>query len=184
MHVADSTRLSFRLFNQDDGELLWQLDQDPDVMKYITGGKINTMADINNTFLPRLKKFTNPAKGWGLWQVCDKSSHEYLGWILVRPMNFFNQEHDLPTTAENDIEIGWRFFKKHWGKGYASEAALAVKTALMTQASIDYISAIAMEDNIGSISIMKKLGMTFVKKELHQDPLGDIDVVYYQMSVK
>ncbi len=39
MYVADSERLSFRLFNQNDGELLWQLDQDPEVMKYVTNGK-------------------------------------------------------------------------------------------------------------------------------------------------
>ncbi|TPH15121.1 GNAT family N-acetyltransferase [Litorilituus lipolyticus] len=179
MKVMNSERLSYRLMDQNDGEILWQLDQDPEVMKYISGGKINTMDDINTIFLPRMAKYTNPEQGWGLWQVCDKISQEYLGWVLVRPMDFFSDEPKY-----KDIELGWRFFKKAWGKGYATEAAQAIKDALVEQTDIDYVSAIALEENVGSINIMKKIGMTFLKKELHQDPLGDLDAVYYQMPTK
>ncbi len=79
MYLPDSERLSFRLFNQNDGELLWQLDQDPEVMKYVTNGKTSTMDDINNILLPRLDKYTKPDQGWGIWQVSDKVTQEYLG---------------------------------------------------------------------------------------------------------
>ncbi|QBG35790.1 GNAT family N-acetyltransferase [Litorilituus sediminis] len=183
MHVADSERLSFRLFDQNDGKLLWQLDQDPEVMKYVSGGKINTMDDINTIFLPRMAKYTNPEQGWGIWQVSDKSTQEYLGWILVRPMEFFNEDAAIKAAHEKDIELGWRFFQKTWGKGYASEAAMAIKDALIAQTNIDYLSAIAVEENLGSINIMKKLGMKFIKKALHQDPLGETELVFYQMPV-
>ncbi|RHW77824.1 GNAT family N-acetyltransferase [Colwellia sp. RSH04] len=179
MKVNHSERLSYRLMDQNDGDVLYQLDQDPEVMQFISGGKTNTMDDINNIFLPRMEKYTCPEKGWGLWQVCDKSTQEYLGWILVRPMDFFSDEPKY-----KDLELGWRFFKKAWGKGYATEAASAIKNALAEQTDIDYFSALAVEENIGSINIMKKLGMTFLKKELHKDPLGDLDVVYYQMPAK
>ena len=179
MHIADSQRLSFRLFTQQDGEQLWLLDQDPEVMRFINGGKKNTKEDIKNIFLPRLAKFTNPEQGWGIWQVTDIASQAYLGWVLVRPMDFFTDEAKM-----KDIELGWRFFQKAWGKGYATEAANTIKAALAEHTDVDYFSAIALEDNTGSINIMKKLGMTFIKKELHKDPLGDMDVVYYQMPAK
>ncbi len=183
MHVADSPRLSFRLFGQNDGELLWQLDQDPEVMAFISAGKINTMDDINHIFLPRMAKYTNAERGWGIWQVSDKKNQEYLGWILVRPMNFFSEDAALKEAGLKDIELGWRFFKKSWGKGYATEAAIAIKNALASQTRINFVSAIAVEDNLGSIKIMKKMGMNFIKKTLHKDPLGDMDVVHYQLSV-
>ncbi len=41
-----------------------------------------------------------------------------------------------------------------------------------------------MEDNLASIHVMKKLGMKYVKTAIHKDPLGDDEVVYYQMLVK
>lgn len=177
--IANSARLSFRLMGQEDGQAFWQLDQDPEVMRYINGGKVNDMTTIEEVFLPRLQSYANAEKGWGIWQVTDTASQEYLGWVLVRPMDFFSDNPKF-----NDIELGWRFFQKAWGKGYATEAAMAVKEALAQQPDIDYLSALALEDNIGSIGVMKKIGMTFVKQYLHQDPIGDLNAVHYQMPLK
>ena len=171
----------------DEQQLLFELDQDPAVMKYINGGKLTTMDQIEQHFMPRLSKYHNPQKGWGLWKVIAKQvqaerdvdiAGKYLGWILVRPMYFFS---DKP--AFNDIEFGWRFKQSSWGKGIATEAATAVMELIQAQPDVEFISAIADESNQGSINIMKKLGMTFVKKGLHQDPLGDYEVVYYQKPV-
>lgn len=164
---------------QEDAQALWELDQDPEVMHFINGGKPNSMQTINEVFLPRMQAYTNANKGWGLWQVCDKASYEYLGWVLVRPMDFFT---DKPNFI--DLELGWRFFKKAWGKGYATEAAIAIKDAIASQTDIHYVSALAIEENIGSVGVMKKMGMNFTKKYTHQDPIGDFIAVHYQMSVK
>lgn len=177
--VKDSARLSFRLMNQGDAQALWLLDQDPEVMKYLNGGTPNSMETINTVFIPRMLSYINVEKGWGIWQVSDKTSQEYLGWVLARPMDFFTDNPKL-----NDIELGWRFFKSSWGKGYATEAAIAIKEALSTQTNIDYVSALALADNIASIGVMKKIGMRFVNQFLHQDPIGDFNAVHYQMPVK
>jgi len=42
---------------------------------------------------------------------------------------------------------------------------------------------LAVEGNIASINIMKKLGMTFLKKEIHKDPIWEEEVVYYQLAI-
>lgn len=179
MRIANSARLTYRLMGQDDAQALWELDQDPEVMQFINGGKPNSMDTINTIFLPRMKAYTDVEKGWGIWQVSNKVTQEYVGWVLVRPMDFFTDEPKL-----NDLELGWRFFKKSWGKGYATEAAVAIKNGAVTQTSIDYVSALAIEDNHGSISVMKKVGMQFIRKYIHKDPIGDFIAVHYQMSVK
>jgi RimJ/RimL family protein N-acetyltransferase len=55
----------------------------------------------------------------------------------------------------------------------------------MTQPpNIQYFSALTLEDNLGSIAVMKKIGMHFIKKYDHKDPLGDLIAVHYQMAVK
>ncbi len=165
--------------SQEDAQTLWELDQDPEVMRFINGGKPSSMETIVDVFIPRMLAYLDTEKGWGIWQVCDNVSKEYLGWLLVRPMDFFTDKPKF-----DDIELGWRFFQKSWGKGYATEAAIAIKNAIASQSNIQYISAIALEDNLDSIGVMKKIGMTFVRKYAHKDPIGDFIAVHYQMSVK
>lgn len=163
---------------QDDAQALWQLDQDPEVMHFLNGGKPNSMDDINTICLPRLAKYTNKDKGWGIWQVSNKITNEYLGWVLARPMEFFTDKANT-----DDIELGWRFFKKSWGNGYATEAAIAIKDALIAHGSISFVSALAVEENIASTQVMKKIGMSLLRKYRHEDPLGDFDAVHYQVAV-
>ncbi|MBD1584194.1 GNAT family N-acetyltransferase [Pseudoalteromonas sp. S16_S37] len=179
MTIANSERLSYRLMNENDAHLLFELDQDPAVMKYINGGVPNTMDDINNTFIPRLKAFTNVQQGWGLWQVNIAETGQFIGWILVRPMGFFNNER-----VDSDLELGWRFKQCTWGKGYASEAANHIAHTLASNLAIHSFSATALPDNLASIAIMKKLGMCFVKEYIHKDPLGDCKAVLYRKNLR
>ncbi|NOU51532.1 GNAT family N-acetyltransferase [Pseudoalteromonas sp. JBTF-M23] len=179
MTLANSERLSYRLMDENDAHLLFELDQDPAVMKYINGGTPNTMDDICNTFIPRLKAFTNAEQGWGLWQVNITETEQFIGWILVRPMGFFNNERD-----DSDLELGWRFKQCTWGKGYASEAANHIAHTLTSNPTTLSFSATALPDNLASIAIMKKLGMSFIKEYIHKDPLGDCKAVLYRKNLR
>lgn len=182
MQVHNSERLAYRLLDQDDAEQLWQLDQDEEVMRFINNGLKTSIEDIHSVFIPRMAKYTNAEKGWGLWHVSTLDTQEFIGWVLVRPMDFFTEEPKF-----NDLELGWRFFKSSWGKGYGTEAARAIKTALIDNISdnnpIECLSALAIKENYGSIGIMKKIGMGFIKEFFHKDPLGDMDAVLYRLKI-
>ncbi|SEL17875.1 Protein N-acetyltransferase, RimJ/RimL family [Colwellia chukchiensis] len=178
MNIENSARLQYKLIEDSDGEFLFQLDQDPAVMRYINGGKKTSRDDIYNIFIPRHNAYKNPAKGWGLWKVTMIENQQDIGWILVRPMDFFSAQPKW-----HDIELGWRFKQSTWGKGFATEAALQVQQALTKLPENKYFSAIAVPDNNGSIAVMKKLGMDMVKAYTHSDSqLGDLDVVLYRME--
>jgi len=179
MKIENSQRLRFALMTAEDSQLLFELDQDTEVMRYINGGKISSKRDIEEIYIPRMQSYTNEQLGWGLWKVEISQTNEFIGWVLVRPMDFFT---DNP--QKDNLELGWRFMQKAWGKGYATEAALSITKALSGQTPVKYFTAIVMEEHTRSINVMKKLGMTFLKKELHQDPLGDEEAVYYQMPAR
>ncbi|QOL27238.1 GNAT family N-acetyltransferase [Thalassotalea sp. LPB0316] len=181
MTVPNSERLTFTFMTPAHKQQLFDLDQDPEVMKYINGGKVSTWDDIHNRFIPRLQAYANPDKGWGLWMVETLANNEYLGWILVRPTEFFNDEKP---TEENNLELGWRFFKKSWGKGYGTEAAMAVMRALQAQnPDVEKFSAMAEIDNNGSINIMKKLGMSYQKTDTYKEVgFDNMEVVYYHTT--
>lgn len=193
MQIENSERLKFRLLTEKDAELLFELDQDSEVMRHISGGKKTTWQEMEDFYIPRLNAYTVPEKGWGLWKVTIVDSNEFIGWVLVRPMNFFKDDLDLTKLAFeknpkeevefDNLEIGWRFIKDAWGKGYATEAATAIINELITDKTIKKISAVAMQDNIGSINIMKKLGMSFIKNENYQHQDKKSQMVYYSKSV-
>lgn len=183
MKINNSERLSFRLMNSDDAQALWAIDQDPEVMKYLAKGIPTSLEKVQTVFIPRMQAYRNESLGWGIWQVSDKFTKEYLGWVLVRPMEFFNDSPNL-----KDLELGWRFFQHTWGKGYATEAAIAIKdavvnNAILKQAPVTHVSALAVADNLASIAVMKRMGMQFIRAYLHEDPIGDFDAVHYQMSI-
>lgn len=177
MHIPQSARLSYRLMNKNDAELLFQLDQDPLVMKFITDGEVSSREQIDNVFIPRMQAYRDEHKGWGLWQVNIADTDEYIGWVLVRPMYFFSDN-----TEFDNLELGWRFFRSSWGKGFASEAAQHIQQHLAKSKDYRAFSAIADEANVASIGVMKRIGMTYVKSYRHVDPLFECDVAYYQMK--
>jgi len=178
MHIKKSSRLSYQLMDKNDAHLLFELDQDPNVMHYINGGKPTTQKEIEEIYIPRMLSYTNSNKGWGIWKANLKENDEFIGWILVRPMEFFSDKPQL-----ENLELGWRFMHKSWGKGYATEAASAIMNALISNKSATELSAIAVSENLASIAIMKKLGMEFIKKDMHKDPLGDMLVEYYSLTI-
>lgn len=185
IQVPESERLSFRLLTDSDldAELLWQLDQDPAVMKFITRGRTTTRQEIADRFLPRLRAYRNPKFGWGLWGVFQKSDDRFIGWILIRPMGFFAGETDVDRDDRN-LEIGWRFQQASWGQGFATEAARAVAGAIIAAGECDQLSAIALPENSASIQVMKKLGLEYSRTSNHDDDeFGVYQLAYYSANV-
>jgi len=179
MNVSNSARLSYSLMTRDDADIIFKIDQDPEVMRYINGGKITTREEVRNVYIPRMESYTNAKNGWGLWKIAKLENDEVIGFVLVRPMAFFTDSPEY-----KNLELGWRFTQESWGQGYATEAANNIKQALLAKGGIVKFTAFAMEDNQASIHIMEKLGMIYLKTDLHKDPLGDNEVVFYQLLVK
>lgn len=164
MNITNSNRLSYHFIDKRDSEFLFLLDQNPEVMRYLNGGKPTSKQNIEKVFIPRLYTYRNKEKGWGLWKVTIIETKEDIGWILVRPMAFFSDSPEL-----NNIELGWRFIQPSWGKGYATEAAKHIHTALSGLPENKYFSATALAENTGSIQIMKNIGMKYIKTYFHSD---------------
>jgi RimJ/RimL family protein N-acetyltransferase len=135
------------------------------------------MQEIKKVMIPRLKKYLDPSKGWGIWQVNTLESRQYIGWVLVRPNDFFSAKVQF-----DNLELGWRFKSHVWGQGFATESATHIMRGLSFNDTIQKFCAIAVPENTDSIRVMEKLGMHYVKTYIHQDPLGNSRAVYYERN--
>lgn len=176
IQIPPSTRLRYRLMSGADAALFFELDQDPEVMRYLNDGKPSTWDEVENFFVPRIMRFTDASTGCGVWEVRTKEQNEYLGWILARQYGFDTDYHET-----DNIELGWRLKRHSWGKGIATEAANAIFQVIRKQTGIRAFCAVADAANLASTGVMKKLGMKFVDNRLHVTPLRNYDVAYYEM---
>jgi RimJ/RimL family protein N-acetyltransferase len=174
--IPPSQRLRYRLMSRADADLWFELDQDPEVMRFLNDGIPTPREEIDNYFIPRVEEFTDASRGHGLWEVRDRHSDDYLGWILVREYGTGTHYHE-----PDNLELGWRLKRKCWGKGIATEAARAILEVVGRLPGVRVLSAIADPDNIASITVMKKLGMHHVGEREHHTPKRIFHCVYYEM---
>src|SRR2546430_1456859 len=86
----ETERLLLRRFTEADVDNLFDLDNDPDVMHFITGGKPTPREVIQNETLPKLLGHYERFMGYGFWAAIEKSTGEFLGWF------HFHQPQDRP----------------------------------------------------------------------------------------
>ena len=150
--IIETSRLLLRTFTEDDAALIYELNLDPDVIRY-THDPIRDRAHaseiLERVIIPQYALYDH-----GRWAVHKRSNLEFLGWC------------GLKYRAElNEIDLGYRFKKEGWGKGYATEAAYASIQYGFEKIGLQRIVARAEIDNIGSWKVLEKCGMTYAGDE-------------------
>jgi RimJ/RimL family protein N-acetyltransferase len=91
-------------------------------------------------------------RGWGFWAVETKGTHEFIGFVGLH-----TPAPELPFSP--CVEVGWRLAAKHWGKGFATEAARGALRVGFEQLGLLEIVSFTSVRNIRSRAVMERLGM-------------------------
>lgn len=136
-----------RKLTKEDAKDFYALNLDAEVLKY-TGDKPfgNMQASID--FLTNYDQYEK--YGVGRLAVIDKTTLKFLGWCGLK------YNHD-----KKEYDIGFRFHKDYWNKGYATETSKKCLDFGFTELGIEKVVGRAMKENIGSIKVLEKIGMTF-----------------------
>lgn len=148
-YIIKTNRCYLRELKTSDAESFFILNSDEEVIRF-TGDKPFETIEAAKDFLSKYSQYKD--FGYGRWAVIDKKDNDFLGWCGLK----FS-----PDLKETDI--GFRFFKKHWNKGYATETAKACLEYGFEALKLEKIVGRAMEENIGSIKVLEKIGMQFVE---------------------
>jgi RimJ/RimL family protein N-acetyltransferase len=103
------------------------------------------------------------AQGFGLWAVEVSAGREFIGCIGLNEPSF--EAHFMPC-----MEVLWRLLPRHWGYGYATEAARACVAFAFEKLGRDEVVSFTVPANLRSRAVMERLRMTRDERDDFEHP--------------
>lgn len=146
--LLETDRLILRRLTHADHDRLVELDSDPEVTFYITGGPPEFDASMLQGWLRQYERW--PA--YGTFAAVERATGDFLGWFHLRPDG----------GDDDEPELGYRLRRDAWGKGYATEGSRALVDKAFGEGATR-VWAGAMAVNAASRRVMEKAGLRFVR---------------------
>jgi RimJ/RimL family protein N-acetyltransferase len=151
--LLETPRLILRQFTESDADNLFNLNSDPEVMRYLTGGQPTPRAEITDQVIPFHLGVYQRLDRLGTWAAESAGDREFLGWFHFRPG---------PDGDSTNIDLGYRLRQAAWNKGYATEGSLALIRMGFTELPVERVFAHTMALNARSRHVLEKCGLRFV----------------------
>jgi len=160
--ILETNRLLLREFEIKDAESFFELNLNPNVIKY-TGNSAFKDIDEAKIFLENYSDYQK--NGFGRWPVIiiNKSTQKFLGWCGLK------YDENL-----NETDIGFRFFEHFWNKGFATYSAKACINYGFEKLNLKIIIGRAMKENMASIKVLEKIGLQYQRDFNFDDQVGVI----------
>jgi RimJ/RimL family protein N-acetyltransferase len=159
--ILETPRLILRQFTEGDVDNLFNLNSDPEVMRYLTGGKPTPREEIRDQIIPFHLSVYDRLDRLGTWAAESTASGEFLGWFHFRP----GPDADL-----SNIELGYRLRRSAWNKGYATEGSRALIRVRFTELAVGRVFAHTMTVNAASRHVLEKCGLQLVGTFPYEGP--------------
>lgn len=164
----ETQRLLLTPTTEKDSEFIVELLNTPKWLEYIGDRKIYSVEDacqyIAEKMTPQFERL-----GFGNYTITRKSDG-----IIIGSCGLYDRE------GVDGIDIGFGFLPEYEKKGYALEASLKVKEIAFNNFNLDKISAITSKKNIGSQTLLKKLGLQYI--ENFKLPDSNESLMLYQLD--
>lgn len=151
MKILETKRLFLQQATSSDAKFILELLNDPAFIQNIGDRGLQTLEDarnyISNSLIASYKDY-----GFGMYLVILRDTREVAGLCGL-----------VKRSGLDDVDIGHAFLPRYWSKGYATEAALAVKEYAKDTIGLKRLVAITDPLNQGSIRVLEKIGLKFEK---------------------
>ncbi len=136
----------------------FKLNIDEEVLRYTGDQPFESLAAAKD-FLNNYDQYER--FGVGRLAVIDQSTKQFMGWCGLRY-----------SLEKNEYDIGFRFFKKYWNQGFATETAKKCIDFGFSELNIDRVVGRAMNQNLASIKVLEKIGMKFKENITFEEQVG------------
>ena len=151
MIIAETPRLRLRHFTHHDVQDMAKVMGDPEVMKFSLKGPLSV--EQTQDFLERVIA-TYEDKGFGLWAIEEKATGHVIGYC---------GHYFLTIDEKEEVELGYRLARSHWGTGLATEAAQATVRYAFETLQLPRLISVIEAENYGSVRVAEKCGLRYTK---------------------
>ena len=144
----ETQRLRLRQWRPADREPFARLNADARVMEFFPASLDRATSDA----LAERLETQIAERGWGFWAVDVLGGEDFIGFVgLHVPVP------DIPCSP--CVDVGWRLAFRHWGRGYATEAAKGALRVGFELLDLPEIVAFTALQNRRSRAVMERLQM-------------------------
>jgi len=143
--VLETPRLRLRQFREADLDAYAEMCADPEVMRYIGTGVTLSRPDAWRSMAGMLGHWK--LRGYGMWALELQSTRELVG-----------RAGFLDPPGWPGFELGWFLGRRHWGNGYAVEAASAALRYALDELGRERVISLIRPGNMRSIRVAEALG--------------------------
>jgi ribosomal-protein-alanine N-acetyltransferase len=164
--VIETDRLLLRKPRPEDATDLAVAYADPETVRYIGDGSTATLAEVEEGIAQWLERW----ESWGIGLFSLERRED--GRILGRA-GFLRWDPDTWEVGGNETELGWLLAREHWGRGYATEAALALRDWAFEERGLTRLISLIQPENLRSIRVAERLGERYERDvEVRGKPCG------------
>ncbi len=158
--LLESPRLIFRELVAADAPLLFEMDSNQEVHRYLGNSPLTNPEEAEAVVLFIQKQYRE--NGIGRWALIEKQSGEFMGWAGLKLVKEEINGHS------NFYDLGYRLMPKYWGRGYATEAAKTLVKFALETLKLKNLFAFVDPDNKASIRVLEKSGLQSESRFLYE----------------
>jgi RimJ/RimL family protein N-acetyltransferase len=147
--ILETQRLLLREFDAADAAAFYMLGSDPAITRY-TGDPGLTSVEHALEILRSRTLADYRKHGFGRWACVLKTSDAVIGFAGLKYLDELEE-----------VDIGYRLLPAYWGRGLATEAGQAVLNFGFDQLRLERIIGLVDPENVASVRVLDKLGMTW-----------------------
>lgn len=151
MTAIQTERLIVRKPRAEDAADLAVAYADLEVVRFIGDGSTATVAEVEAEIEEWLERW----ESWGMSLFSLERRED--GCVLGRA-GFLLWDPETWEVGGSETEIGWLLAREHWGRGYATEAALALRDWALHERGLKRLISLIAHANLGSVRVAERIG--------------------------
>jgi ribosomal-protein-alanine N-acetyltransferase len=151
--LLETPRLVLREFTMDDLDAIAEIRSDPEVMRFVGPGEARPRPREDSRALMEWIVGRYESDGFGLWAMAARGDD---GGRAMGFCGLLNQNVE----GRPELEIAYTLGRPFWGKGFATEAAIAVRNHALGLLGRTRLISLIYPGNAASIRVAGKVGMT------------------------
>jgi RimJ/RimL family protein N-acetyltransferase len=160
--MIETERLVLRKPRPEDAADLAVAYADTEVVRFIGDGGTATLAEVEEGIAQWLER-------WDTWGLSLFSLERREDGRVVGRAGFLLWDPETWEVGGSETELGWLLGREHWGRGYATEAALVLRDWALGERGLTRLISLIRRENVRSARVAERIGERYERDIVKPD---------------